>query len=392
MDDTTPDRAWDPVHQMWVRTPREGRGATDDPDFGGAFTELHPGPPRMFSASEFARRPITKRGWLAEGMIPAAQVTSADGAGGGGKSTVFGLQLTLCAVTGRAWLGMPVMRGPAIYVAAEDDVDEIQRRLDAACVHYRVSFEDVADLHLWPLADEDPALVIGGRDDTVEPTARWAQLVAGVERIKPVVLVLDSRADMFGGNEISRAQARGFIGLLRKLAIKHSVAVVLLGHPSLSGLSSGSGSSGSTHWRNAVRSGLHLKRPDGDDPDPDVRILEVVKANYAAAGRALTLRWSAGVFDLEEGPPRPASREEAAADVERTFLRLLQQYDAQGRDVGDKPSASYAPTVFARDPAAAGITRKGFEGAMNRLFSAGRIRVDHVGKPSNPTRKIVVCA
>jgi hypothetical protein len=135
--------------------------------------------------------------------------------------------------------------------------------------------------------------------------------------------------------------------------------------------------------------GLHLRRPEDPDAHPDLRELEVMKSNYSSTGRVLRLAWSAGAFELVEGGAS-TSREEAAADVERTFLRMLQQYDAQGRDVSDKPSASYAPTVFARDPAAAGITRKGFEAAMNKLFSAGRIRVEHVGRASKQVRKIVV--
>jgi RecA-family ATPase len=355
-------------------------GARDGEPGRGADT------PRMFSAAEFASRPLKPRPWLVPDLLPGAQVSSIDGDGGSGKTTL-GLQLCASAVAGRSWLGQSVMRGPAIYLASEDDADELHRRLDAIAVDLGVSFADLADLHLWPLATDDPALVAAGGGDTVRPTARWEQLATAVERIKPVVVVLDSRADVFGGEEISRSQARGFIAMLRKLAVESGVAVVILGHPSLSGMSSGSGSSGSTHWRNAVRAGLYL-RPEGDDAPADRKVLEVKKANYGPTGLMLKLRWCAGAYVLEDGGA-PVGRAEAAAEVERTFLRLLDSYTAEGRPVSDVAGLHYAPTLFSRDPDRCGVTKAGFTAAMLRLLRAKAIRVEEVGPPSKRRRRIV---
>lgn len=351
-----------------------------------AEVEAFPCSPRMFSAAEFDGRVIKPRPMLVPGLIPGRQVSTIDGEGGGGKSTL-GLQLCAAAVTGRSWLDQPVQRGPAIYLASEDDEDEIQRRLDAIALHLKVGFADLADLHVWPLAADDPALVRPGKDDGLEPTARWSQLRAAVDRIRPVVLVLDSRADVFAGNEISRAQARGFIAMLRGLAVRQGVAVVLLSHPSLAGMSSGSGSSGSTHWRNAVRAGLYLKRSDDPDASPDLRVLELVKSNYSAAGFALSIRWSAGAFVLEEGCAA-GGKKEAAAAVDETFMRLLVAYNAQGRPVSDLGGRNYAPALFARDPDRCGATKDGFTAAMTRLFKAGRVRAEETGPPARRRREL----
>jgi hypothetical protein len=76
------------------------------------------------------------------------------------------------------------------------------------------------------------------------------------------------------GNENDRAQARQFIGMLRGLAIRHECAVLLLSHPSVAGIASGGGSSGSTAWNNSVRSRLYLSRVvgnDGFEANPDAR-------------------------------------------------------------------------------------------------------------------------
>ena len=153
------------------------------------------GGPRMFSAAEFAGRAIKPRPMLVPGFIPGNQVASIDGDGGAGKSTI-GIQLCASAASGQPWLGQTVKRGPAIYLASEDDKDEIQCRLEEICVDLKIGLHNVADMKIWPLATEDPALFIPGHNDTLQPTARWAQLQAHVDRVKPVVLVLDSRADV----------------------------------------------------------------------------------------------------------------------------------------------------------------------------------------------------
>ncbi|MFY9291713.1 MAG: AAA family ATPase [Methylorubrum rhodinum] len=336
--------------------------------------------PRMFSAAEYAGRELKPRPMFVEGLLPGAQVSTFDGDGGAGKTTCA-LQMTASAVTGRNWFGRRVQRGPAIFLASEDDSDELHRRLDAICVNLGVGLDDLADLHVWPLATEDPALVLPATGSALVPTARWSQLLAAIDRIRPVVLVLDSKADVFGGNEIDRGQARAFVGMLRKVAIARSVAIVILGHPSLSGMSSGSGSSGSTHWRNAVRAGLYLRRPDDEDAPPDRKILELKKANYSATGATISLRWSAGCYVAEDDVPQ-GSQEDQEAAIDDTFLRLLDAFTAEGRAVGDTNSIIYAPKCFAADPRARGVRKAALKAAMGRLFAAGIIRVELTNKGS----------
>ncbi|WP_369675560.1 AAA family ATPase, partial [Enterococcus faecium] len=92
---------------------------------------------------------------------------------------------------------------------------------------------------------------------------------------RPALVGLDTLADLHSGQENDRTTARQFIGLLRGLAIRHGCAVVLLAHPSLTGMASGSGLSGSTAWNASVRSRLYLERvvQDGYEADPDRRVL-----------------------------------------------------------------------------------------------------------------------
>jgi RecA-family ATPase len=68
---------------------------------------------------------------------------------------------------------------------------------------------------------------------------------------------------------------------------------------SLTGISSGTGLSGSTAWNASVRSRLYFKRATtekDEEPDPDLRVLEVMKANYGPVGETVTVRWKSGLF------------------------------------------------------------------------------------------------
>src|SRR5690606_23739561 len=100
---------------------------------------------------------------------------------------------------------------------------------------------------------DDALLAVQGHGGTLDPTPFYDELDHYIGHVAPRVVILDTLADLFPGNENDRAQARQFVGLLRRLAIRHRCAVVMLSHPSLTGLSNGTGSSGSTGWNNSVR-------------------------------------------------------------------------------------------------------------------------------------------
>jgi RecA-family ATPase len=124
-------------------------------------------------------------------------------------------------------------------------------------------------------------------------------------KIKPRWVGLDAAADIFVVSERDRSQVRQCISLLRGACLELDCAIILLAHPSLSGISSGSGLSGSTAWNNSVRSRLYLKSErkgkDDDelDDEPDagaVRILECMKSNYSALAGAKRLTWQGGLL------------------------------------------------------------------------------------------------
>ena len=56
--------------------------------------------------------------------------------------------------------------------------------------------------------------------------------------------------------------------------------------------------------------------------------------------------------------------------AERVFLELLDAYTEQGRTVNSSSGPNYAPSVFASDPKAEGITKAKFSTIMKSLFHA----------------------
>ena len=72
---------------------------------------------------------VPERKWFVEGWIPDRTVTNLSGDGGSGKTEII-LQLIAAASLQTQWFGKDVSRGPCLYYGAEDEADELHRRLE----------------------------------------------------------------------------------------------------------------------------------------------------------------------------------------------------------------------------------------------------------------------
>lgn len=338
---------------------------------------------QFFTASSLDGAPIPRREWLVPDLVPAGTVTLLGGDGGTGKS-LLALQLAHAVATDIRWLGRQPATGPALFISAEDDRDELHRRLVDIVRASGGQLLDLDRLTIRSLAGEDALLAMLDRQTgALSPTSLYAEIEARIADEKPVLVVLDTLADLFPGNENDRAQARHFVGILRGWAIRQGCAVVLLAHPSLSGLNSGNGTSGSTAWNNSVRSRLYLERvvQDGHEADPDARVLSTKKANYGRTGGGISMTWKDGFFATHE-PEGGLDRMVSSAKAERVFMELLRTFTEQGRWVNSGGGQTYAPSVFADHPNAEGISKRRFRGTMESLLARGMIRVEEHGPPS----------
>jgi RecA-family ATPase len=305
------------------------------------------------------------RQWIVRERIPDRNVTLLTGQGGVGK-TLLMQQLAVATVLGCDWIGGVPEFGPVLFLTAEDDEDELHFRYTRIAQHYGVDFNKLADegLHLMSLAGRDATMAIADSRGIVKPTDLFAQLQRTAREIKPRWIGLDTAADIFVVNERDRSQVRQCISLLRGICLDVGTAVILLAHPSLSGISSGSGLSGSTAWNNSVRSRLYLKnekkkdRDDDDeerDDDAGGRILEFMKSNYSALAAPIRLIWADGLLMPEQTlaaltPVERAALDQQASDI---FMALLARFNRQDLPVSRKEKANnFAPKVFAGEPEA----------------------------------------
>jgi RecA-family ATPase len=363
---------------------------------------LFPEPPAAESdlplvrASELLKTPPPPQRWLAHGLIPARQVTLLYGDGGTGKSLAT-LQLCVSVSSGRDWLGMTVEHGRSLFITAEDETAELHRRLESICKAEEIDPDSLADLLVLSLEGQDAVLAFPSpKTGLMAATALYTRIRRTIEQVRPTLLVLDTLADIFGGDEIKRIQARQFIQMMHAytVGLDFDLSVVVPAHPSVAGMNSGKGTSGNTAWSNSVRSRLYLSRRFADDadlrePDPDVRMLAGKKANRARAGAEILLRWSAGRFIAEADDSSGEARTAANANDDAAFLEMLDEFNRVGRHAGENAAArNYGPRLFARMAQGTGIGEERLTSAMDRLFAAGAIVLRDHGVPSKGLRRI----
>jgi RecA-family ATPase len=365
-----------------------GRGADGEPDVTGQGQAAQPTPLSLVTPPSWRDIPLEPMRWLATHRIPATEPTILGGDGGGGKTTVA-LQLAVAVERGLGdWLGTTTESGPVIFFSAEEPEAEMRRRLARVARKRGLEPSDIEQLH-FHFADPDRCLLgISRPDGTMAPTPLFGALHTAAVEIRPALIVVDSIAATFGGNQNDRVQARMFVSMFRRLSRDAGCAVLLLDHPSLSGITNGTGRAGSMDWNNAVRARLHLRSVD-DEEGGTGRELEVMKSNYGPAGEKVALRWEDGSFVIRGAQSTP-QQAASFAKIDDLFLKLLEERNAQGRWVTPSKAAGYAPKELAAMPGAGDCTPVALANAMERLLTTKRIIVETFGPPSKQRQRLVV--
>jgi RecA-family ATPase len=311
------------------------------------------------------------------------------GDGGLGK-TLLAQQLITCIAIGKPWLGFATTSCPTVAVFCEDELEELHIRQAAINDHYGCKLSDLKDCAWIPRVGEDNVLMHFPGRGPGQLSPFYTEICQVVEDMAARLVVLDSQHDLFGGDEIRRSEVRQFVGALRLIVRRVNGAVLLLSHPSISGMNSGSGSSGSTAWNNAVRSRLYLTRPTSskqneksqeEDGDPNERVLKTMKSNYGPVGGKIPLLWQNGVFVRQD--ERSASSIVDKLEIDRLALEALREL--VGRDT-KVPLNPHAPTAFANVgrqlPSCKHLSQSLLDGALNRLLASGKVVKVDMGPPS----------
>ena len=199
---------------------------------------------RDWKISRF-KGPAPARRWLIEGLIPAGTVGVFAAVGDAGKS-MLALRLAYMVgcyqplrvgdidVSAPRFFGQPVTaRGAAVVLTAEDDADEVHRRLAALD---KANLRDNADnVFVRPmLSDGGPRAILADGYNGPEPTPFWHELRAELLQIPDLKLVvLDPLAHFVAASIDKDNRAAGaLMAMLGGLAAETGATVMLIHHMS----------------------------------------------------------------------------------------------------------------------------------------------------------------
>jgi RecA-family ATPase len=332
--------------------------------------------------------------WGVYNRFPARQVGILSGEGAIGKSSTLLHMCGAFSLKHHDWLGAVLDNGPAIFVDCEDEEKVIWRRLTPVARRYGVRFADfiAGGLHLVSLVGHDPVLAVASRSGKIEVTPRFNELLEMAGDYKARCVAIASGANVYAGSEIDRAQVQQFVGHLNRIAQASGGIVVLAQHPSLTGISTDTGLSGTTQWHNAVRARGYMKgvKPaEGEQPDNDLREISFKKNQYGKLDE--TIKWQDGMF-LPLPGVRSLDKVAQEAKAEEVFIDLLRRFTRENRNTSPKTGHGFAPALFAAEEEArcARVGKADLAAAMRRLFQNGKITNAPYGKPSRQHYRLVV--
>lgn len=287
--------------------------------------------------------------WVWDMYVPARETTLLYADGGIGK-TMLAMQLGACIVAGEPFMGRDTSKGPVLFISCEDDQQDIHRRLELIEDNMMISRTALNDFVVTTTEEGESfsSLLMEFEKDTGKKTEffRWIEGLA--DQIKPRCVFVDTAADTFGGNEIIKSQVRQFVRSLTSLARRANAAVFMLAHPSQSGMSTGTGTSGNVGWNNSARSRLYMFHNNPDNPADPTLTFKHMKANKGPKEPDLTLINANGF--MRNLTPEEVDAITHIELAQTQFMELLARVIEDGDSVG--PSANggdrYAPARFVR--------------------------------------------
>lgn len=306
--------------------------------------------------------PPPEREWVAHEWLPRSTLVAMFGGGGIGKS-LLSQQIATCVGNGVPVFGQSVARGPVLALFGEDDPEELRRRQRAILAHMgRSPVYSAEGLHFDGRAGRDSTLMTFGADRMPLFLPLFEHLRSKCARLRPVLVILDNIAQMFGGIENDRHQVTVFANALTGIAREFECCVLLLGHVAKA---VGSEYSGSTAWEAAVRTRLWLeRREDG------LIELHKAKANYAARG-SVVLEYRHGA--LAQIDQDALDESDAVRAAEPVVLEALATFTARAVATSHVPTARNNLLKLAAKEGLLKVPAPIATRALASLIDAGRV-------------------
>lgn len=176
------------------------------------------------------------------------------------RKSWLALDLAVAVASGQPMLdGRRVQRGPVLYVALEDQEDDVRIRLRALGASRGLSPEDLDSLDLWVVGGTPLDLLDPGKVEEAMTRAVMAFHGKHGASIPPrfALIVIDPLRDAHGANEDSSTEMRPVLGALRMIQRSFGGTVLVTHH-----LSKGGGRPGGTVWERLRGSGAILGAVD----------------------------------------------------------------------------------------------------------------------------------
>ncbi len=243
--------------------------------------------PRLLEAEQEYQSPPE---FVIPKWFPKSVVTTLFGKDGIGK-TLFMMRTCTALATGKPILGRDEGAPPVkcLMLLAEDTPNAIVARNRSIRRELQLGpeYHDLINRNLiipLKLMNMDVKMMSFNRDMEGKHLPFFAALEDYIDAHRPEMVVLDPISDLYADEENNRAKVSQFMRALNAIALRHDIALVLLGHPAKADDSEYSGSGA---WSSKSRSRLLIKQTKGDT----VTLIHR-KASYGIRADDLVLAWT----------------------------------------------------------------------------------------------------
>lgn len=206
--------------------------------------------PQMFKTIGSVVKNVQAPEWLIKGIVETDSLTVIHGNPGEGKSFLV-MDLSACVATGTDWHSRRVKKGAVFYIAGEGQ-SGIARRFKGWELHNSVELTDASlAICTIPVTLDDAATADRVRD-SIEAMAREFNE-------SPVLIVVDTLARTFGGDENSTRDMGRFIRVMDEIRQQWKATVIIVHH---TGKDASRGARGSSSLKAAVDTEYNVTMDD----------------------------------------------------------------------------------------------------------------------------------
>jgi hypothetical protein len=344
----------------------------------GAGTQKNANSFRFLRLAEILEAPHPPD-WVITGYLEGDSLAVLFGESGSMKSFVA-VDMALCVATGRAWHGHPISTpGPVLYIAAEGG-QGLAKRLKAWSVARQM--EPQAPLFILPRPVQflDPTNV----GQVAEAIATLVQ-----EYGTPRLLIIDTLARCFEGDENGSKDMNAFVAALDRLRFRFRCTILVLHHSGLNDKNRARGSSvlrAALDWEyRLTRNGdscklVCSKSKDHEPPQSLVFRSEVISTGWVDPATSSLI--TSVVLNAIKSGETPGKERQAPvlAGACRIAFRVLQELAAQ------QPGGRVNVEAWREQAYRTGISKKDTPDARKKAFQEARrklLETHHIGVEDN---------